>query len=143
MTTENSSVSKADLAVQKNNEGVSRFKAGDLAGAARAFHEAIEYDPSLDEARENRDMAVKRLGYDPLVEDRQPKKSATDELEIDKGGETLDRLIQYGMYALAGVIGIFLLIFMYGILGPVGVVTLLVVAGIVWGLKWSWLILLR
>jgi|GEM_PF-3207746 hypothetical protein len=143
MTTGNSSVSNADLAVEKNNEGVSRFKAGDLAGAARAFHEAIEYDPSLDEARENRDMAVKRLGYDPLVEDRQPKKSASSELELDSGGETLDRLIQYGMYALAAVIGIFLLIFMYGILGPVGIVTLLVVAGIVWGLKWSWLILLR
>ncbi len=143
MTTGSSSISNADLAVEKNNEGVSRFKAGDLAGAAKAFHEAIEYDPSLDEARENRDMAIKRLGYDPLVEDRDPKKSRASELELDTGGDSLDRMVQYGMYALAAVIGAGLMVFIWGILGPVGIASLLVAAGIVWAIKWSWLILLR
>ena len=51
MVGENSTISNVDLAVEKNNEGVSRFKAGDLAGAARAFHEALGFDPSLEEAR--------------------------------------------------------------------------------------------
>jgi hypothetical protein len=143
MTTGNTSVTNADLAVEKNNEGVSRFKAGDLAGAAKAFNESLEYDPSLDEARENRDMAIRRLGYDPLVEDRTEKSARASELEIDAGGDVLERMIQYGMYALAAVIGLGLMIFIWGILGWVGVGTLLGVAAIVWGIKWSWLILLR
>lgn len=144
MTTPNPSVSNAELAVEKNNEGVSRFKAGDLAGAARAFNDAVEYDPSLDEARENRDMAIKRLGYDPMVESRDEKSSRSSELEIDaSAGDLVDRLIQYGMYALAGVIGIGMAVGIWGILGPGGIIALLVGAGIVWAIKWSWLVFLK
>ena len=144
MTMSNTSVSNQQLAVEKNNEGVSRFKAGDLAGAARAFNEATEYDPSLDEARENRDMAIKRLGYDPMVEARDEKSSRRSELEIDtSAGDTLDRLIQYGMYTLAGVIGIAMMIFIWGILGIGGIVALLIGAACVWAIKWSWLVFLK
>ena len=111
MVGENTSISREDLAVEKNNEGVSRFKAGDLAGAARAFNEALEFDPSLDEARENRDMAIKRLGYDPLTEDRDEEARRRErDFDVDEGGETLERLVQYALYALAGVIGLALLV---------------------------------
>jgi len=143
MTTGNTSVSNADLAVEKNNEGVSRFKAGDLAGAAKAFNEALQYDGSLDEARENRDMAITRLGYDPLVEDRAPKKSRASELEIDTEDSILEKLVQYGMYVFAALIGVAMMVFIWAILGWVGVATLLSVAMIIWAIKWSWLILLR
>lgn len=144
MVGEDSTVSNADLAVEKNNEGVSRFKAGDLAGAARAFHEALRHDPSLEEARENRDMAIKRLGYDPLVEDRQTTRRRKEEdFKIDSGGETLERLIQYGMYGLAAVIAVAVLIGIYGILGWLGIAVLVGGALFVWAIKWSWLFFIR
>ncbi|CAI8037376.1 hypothetical protein GBAR_LOCUS20899 [Geodia barretti] len=107
MVGENSTISREDLAVEKNNEGVSRFKAGDLAGAAKAFNEALQFDASLDEARENRDMAIKRLGYDPLTEDRDGEARRREkDFEVDTGGEGLERLVQYAMYALAASIGV-------------------------------------
>lgn len=144
MVGENSAPSNVDLAVEKNNEGVSRFKAGDLAGAARAFHEALQFDPALDEARENRDMAIKRLGYDPLVEDRDAEaRQREKDFDVDSGGETLERLVQYALYALAAVIGVGLLVGIYAILGPVGIVLLIVGALFVWGIKWSWLFLVK
>lgn len=144
MVGENSTISKADLAVEKNNEGVSRFKAGDLAGAARAFHEALGFDPSLDEARENRDMAISRLGYDPLTEDRDVEARRRErDFDVDTGGETLEKLIQYALYALAAVIGVALLIGIYSILGPVGIVLLIVGCVFVWAIKWSWLFFLK
>ena len=144
MVGENLTVSNADLAVEKNNEGVSRFKAGDLAGAARAFQEALQYDPALDEARENRDMAIKRLGYDPHVDDREPvRRRREEDFRVDTGGETLEKLVQYAMYSLAGVIAIAVLVGIYGILGPVGIIILLVGCLFVWAIKWSWLIFLR
>ena len=144
MVSENSTISNADLAVEKNNEGVSRFKAGDAAGAARAFHEALGFDPSLEEARENRDMAIKRLGYDPLVEDRQTERGRREEdFRVDTGGQTLEKLVQYALYALAAVIGIALLIGIYSILGPVGIILMIVGCAFVWGIKWSWLLLLK
>lgn len=144
MVGENSVPTNADLAVEKNNEGVSRFKAGDLAGAARAFNDALQFDPSLDEARENRDMAINRLGYDPLTEDRDTEARRREkDFDVDSGGETLERLIQYALYAFAAVIGIGLLIGIYAILGPVGIVLLVVGSLFVWAIKWSWLFLVK
>ena len=144
MVDENSTISKEELAVEKNNEGVSRFKVGDWAGAARAFHAALELNPALDEARENRDMAIKRLGYDPLVEDRQPKrKKKKDEFTIDEGGQWMDNIIQYTMYAIAAVIGVALLVGMWAMLEWFGIITLVGTALIIWGIKWSWLYLIR
>jgi hypothetical protein len=144
MVGENSTISNADLAVEKNNEGVSRFKAGDLAGAAKAFNEALQFDASLDEARENRDMAIKRLGYDPLTEDRDVEARRREkDFEVDTGGEGLERLVQYAMYALAASIGVALLIGIYSILGPVGIILMIVGCAFVWGIKWSWLLLLK
>ena len=144
MVGENTTISREDLAVEKNNEGVSRFKAGDLAGAARAFQEAMNFDPSLDEARENRDMAISRLGYDPLTENRdQEARRREKDFDIDSGGESLERLVQYALYALAAVIGIGLMIGIYAILGPVGIVLLIVGCLFVWGIKWSWLFFLK
>ena len=144
MVGENSVPTNADLAVEKNNEGVSRFTAGDLAGAARAFNDALQFDPSLDEARENRDMAIKRLGYDPLPEDRDTEARRREkDFDVDTGGETLERLIQYALYAFAAVIGIGLLIGIYAILGPVGIVLLVVGSLFVWAIKWSWLFLVK
>ena len=144
MVGENSTISREDLAVEKNNEGVSRFKAGDLAGAARAFHEALQFDPSLDEARENRDMAIKRLGYDPLTEDRDVEARRREkDFDVDTGGAALEKLVQYAMYALAAVIGIALLVGMFSILGWLGITLLLVGALFVWGIKWSWLFLVK
>ena len=144
MVGENTTISREDLAVEKNNEGVSRFKAGDLAGAARAFHEALQFDPSLDEARENRDMAIKRLGYDPLTEDRDAEARRREkDFDVDSGGESLEKLVQYALYALAAVIGIALMVGIYAILGPVGIILLIVGALFVWGIKWSWLFLVK
>ena len=144
MVGENTTISRDDLAVEKNNEGVSRFKAGDLAGAARAFHEALQFDPSLDEARENRDMAIKRLGYDPLTEDRdQEARRREKDFDVDAGGETLEKLVQYALYALAGVIGLGLLVGIYAILGWLGITLLIVGCVFVWGIKWSWLFFLK
>ena len=144
MVGENSTISREDLAVEKNNEGVSRFKAGDLAGAAKAFNEALQFDASLDEARENRDMAIKRLGYDPLTEDRDVEARRREkDFEVDTGGEGLERLIQYAMYALAASIGVALLIGIFSILGLVGIVLLIVGCAFVWGIKWSWLLFLK
>lgn len=144
MVGENSTISREDLAVEKNNEGVSRFKAGDLAGAAKAFNEALQFDASLDEARENRDMAIKRLGYDPLTEDRDVEARRREkDFEVDTGGEGLERLVQYAMYALAASIGVALLIGIYSILGLVGCILLIVGCAFVWGIKWSWLLLLK
>lgn len=144
MVGENTTISREDLAVEKNNEGVSRFKAGDLAGAARAFQEALQFDPSLDEARENRDMAIKRLGRDPIGDDEELVRTRREEdFEVDSGGETLERLVQYAMYALAAVIGIALMVGIYAILGPVGIVLLIVGCLFVWGIKWSWLLFLK
>ena len=144
MVGENSTISREDLAVEKNNEGVSRFKAGDLAGAAKAFNEALQFDASLDEARENRDMAIKRLGYDPLTEDRDVEARRREkDFEVDTGGEGLERLVQYAMYALAASIGVALLIGIFSILGLVGIVLLIVGCAFVWGIKWSWLLFLK
>ena len=144
MVGENSTISREDLAVEKNNEGVSRFKAGDLAGAAKAFNEALQFDASLDEARENRDMAIKRLGYDPLTEDRDVEARRREkDFEVDTGGEGLERLVQYAMYALAASIGVALLIGIFSILGPVGIILLIVGCAFVWGIKWSWLLFLK
>ena len=144
MVGENTTISREDLAVEKNNEGVSRFKAGDLAGAARAFQEALQFDPSLDEARENRDMAINRLGYDPVDDDADPIRTRREEdFALDSGGETLERLVQYALYALAAVIGIALMVGIYAILGPVGIVLLIVGCLFVWAIKWSWLFFLR
>ena len=144
MVGENSTISREDLAVEKNNEGVSRFKAGDLAGAAKAFNEALQFDASLDEARENRDMAIKRLGYDPLTEDRDVEARRREkDFEVDTGGEGLERLIQYAMYALAASIGVALLIGIFSILGLVGIILLIVGCAFVWGIKWSWLLFLK
>ena len=144
MVGENSTISREDLAVEKNNEGVSRFKAGDLAGAAKAFNEALQFDASLDEARENRDMAIKRLGYDPLTEDRDVEARRREkDFEVDTGGEGLERLVQYAMYALAASIGVALLIGIFSILGLVGIILLIVGCAFVWGIKWSWLLFLK
>jgi hypothetical protein len=144
MVGENSTISRVDLAVEKNNEGVSRFKAGDLAGAAKAFNEALQFDDSLDEARENRDMAIKRLGYDPLTEDRDVEARRREkDFEVDTGGEGLEKLIQYAMYALAASIGVALLIGIFSILGLVGIILLIVGCLFVWGIKWSWLLFLK
>ena len=144
MVGENSAISRVDLAVEKNNEGVSRFKAGDLAGAAKAFNEALQFDDSLDEARENRDMAIKRLGYDPLTEDRDVEARRREkDFEVDTGGEGLEKLIQYAMYALAASIGVALLIGIFSILGLVGIILLIVGCLFVWGIKWSWLLFLK
>ncbi len=144
MVGEDTTISREDLAVEKNNEGVSRFKAGDLAGAARAFNDALQFDPSLDEARENRDMAIKRLGYDPLTEDRDAEAKARQrDFEIDAGGQGLEKLIQYALYALAAVIGIGLLVGIWAILGWLGIVVLICGALFVWAIKWSWLFLVR
>ncbi len=144
MVGENTTISREDLAVEKNNEGVSRFKAGDLAGAARAFQEAMNFDPSLDEARENRDMAISRLGYDPLTENRdQEARRREKDFDIDSGGESLERLVQYALYALAAVIGLGLMIGIYAILGPVGIALLIAGCLLVWGIKWSWLFFLK
>ena len=144
MVGENTTISREDLAVEKNNEGVSRFKAGDLAGAARAFQEALQFDPSLDEARENRDMAIKRLGRDPVDDDAELVRTRREEdFAVDSGGETLEKLVQYAMYALAAVIGIALMVGIYAILGPVGIVLLIVGCLFVWGIKWSWLLFLK
>ena len=144
MVGENTTISREDLAVEKNNEGVSRFKAGDLAGAARAFNDALQFDPSLDEARENRDMAIKRLGYDPLTEDRDEEARRREkDFDVDTGGETLERLVQYALYALAGVIGLGLLVGIYAILGWLGITLLIVGSLFVWGIKWSWLFLVK
>ena len=144
MVGENSTISREDLAVEKNNEGVSRFKAGDLAGAAKAFNEALQFDASLNEARENRDMAIKRLGYDPLTEDRDVEARRREkDFEVDTGGEGLERLVQYAMYALAASIGVALLIGIFSILGLVGIILLIVGCAFVWGIKWSWLLFLK
>ena len=144
MVGENSTISREDLAVEKNNEGVSRFKAGDLPGAAKAFNEALQFDASLDEARENRDMAIKRLGYDPLTEDRDVEARRREkDFEVDTGGEGLERLVQYAMYALAASIGVALLIGIFSILGLVGIILLIVGCAFVWGIKWSWLLFLK
>ena len=144
MVGENTTISREDLAVEKNNEGVSRFKAGDLAGAARAFQEALQFDPSLDEARENRDMAIKRLGYDPIDDDAELVRTRREEdFAIDTGGDTLERLVQYALYALAAVIGIALMVGIYAILGPLGIVLLIVGCLFVWAIKWSWLFFLK
>ena len=115
-----------------------------MAGAARAFQEAMNFDPSLDEARENRDMAISRLGYDPLTENRdQEARRREKDFDIDSGGESLERLVQYALYALAAVIGIGLMIGIYAILGPVGIILLIVGCLFVWGIKWSWLFFLK
>lgn len=144
MVGENTTISREDLAVEKNNEGVSRFKAGDLAGAARAFQEALQFDPSLDEARENRDMAIKRLGYDPIADDAEPvRRRREEDFAIDTGGQTLEKLVQYALYALAAVIGIALMVGIYAILGPLGIILLIVGCLFVWGIKWSWLFFLK
>ena len=144
MVAEDSTISREDLAVEKNNEGVSRFKAGDLAGAARAFQEALQFDPSLDEARENRDMAINRLGYDPIDDDAAPiRRRREEDFELDSGGETLERLVQYALYALAAVIGIGLMVGIYAILGPVGILLLIFGTLFVWAIKWSWLFFLK
>lgn len=144
MVGEDLTISRKDLAVEKNNEGVSRFKAGDLAGAARAFNEALQFDSSLDEARENRDMAIKRLGYDPLTEDRDVEARRREkDFDVDTGGQVLERLVQYAMYALAAVIGIALLVGIFSILGWLGITLLIVGALFVWGIKWSWLFLVK
>ncbi|MDE2823918.1 MAG: tetratricopeptide repeat protein [Chloroflexota bacterium] len=144
MVGENTTISREDLAVEKNNEGVSRFKAGDLAGAARAFQEALQFDPSLDEARENRDMAIKRLGRDPVDDDAELVRTRREEdFAIDTGGDTLEKLVQYALYALAAVIGIALMVGIYAILGPLGIVLLIVGCLFVWGIKWSWLLFLK
>ena len=144
MVGEDLTISRKDLAVEKNNEGVSRFKAGDLAGAARAFNEALQFDSSLDEARENRDMAIKRLGYDPLTEDRDVEARRRErDFDVDTGGQALERLVQYAMYALAAVIGIALLVGIFSILGWLGITLLIVGALFVWGIKWSWLFLVK
>lgn len=144
MVGEDLTISRKDLAVEKNNEGVSRFKAGDLAGAARAFNEALQFDSSLDEARENRDMAIKRLGYDPLTEDRDVEARRREkDFDVDTGGQTLEKLVQYAMYALAAVIGIALLVGIFSILGWLGITLLIVGALFVWGIKWSWLFLVK
>ena len=144
MVGENTTISREDLAVEKNNEGVSRFKAGDLAGAARAFQEALQFDPSLDEARENRDMAISRLGYDPVDDDADPIRTRREEdFEIDSGRETLERLVQYALYALAAVIGIALMVGIFAVLGWQGLVLLIVGCLFVWAIKWSWLFFLK
>ena len=144
MVGEDLTISRKDLAVEKNNEGVSRFKAGDLAGAARAFNEALQFDSSLDEARENRDMAIKRLGYDPLTEDRDVEARRREkDFDVDTGGQTLEKLVQYAMYALAAVIGMALLVGIFSILGWLGITLLIVGALFVWGIKWSWLFLVK
>ena len=143
MVEEKSTISKEELAVEKNNEGVSRFKVGEEAGAALAFHAAMELNPALDEARENRDMAVKRLGYDPLVEDRQPKKKKKDEFTIDEGGQWMDNIIQYTMYAIATVIAVAFLVGMWAMLEWFGIITLVGTALIIWAIKRSWLYLIR
>lgn len=144
MVGENTTISREDLAVEKNNEGVSRFKAGDLAGAARAFQEALQFDPSLDEARENRDMAIKRLGYDPIDDDAELVRTRREEdFALDSGGETMEQLVKYALYALAGVIGIALMVGIYAILGPIGIVLLIVGCLFVWAIQWSWLFFLR
>ena len=144
MVEENSTISKEDLAVEKNNEGVSRFKVGDWAGAARAFHAALELNPALDEARENRDMAIKRLGYDPLVEDRQPKKKKKkDDFALDEGGQLMENIVQYSMYAIAAVIGIALLVGMWAMLQWFCVIILFGTVLLVWAIKWSWLYFIR
>lgn len=143
MVEENSTISKEDLGIEKNNEGVSRFKVGDWAGAARAFHAALELNPALDEARENRDLAIKRLGYDPLVEDRQPKKKKNDDFALDEGGQWMENIIQYGMYAIAAALGILLLVFLWAMLQWFGVIILFGTVLLVWALKWSWLYFIR
>ncbi len=144
MVEENSTISKEELAVEKNNEGVSRFKVGDWAGAARAFHAALELNPALDEARENRDMSIKRLGYDPLVEDRQPKKKKKkDDFAIDEGGQWMENIVQYALYVIAAVIGIALVWGMFGLLGWFGVGILIGTVLLVWAVKWSWLYFIR
>ena len=144
MVEENSTISKEELAVEKNNEGVSRFKVGDWAGAARAFHAALELNPALDEARENRDMSIKRLGYDPLVEDRQPKKKKkNDDFALDEGGQWMENIVQYSMFAIAAVIGIALLVGMWAMLQWFGVIILFGTVLLVWAVKWSWLYFIR
>ena len=143
MVEENSTISKEDLGIEKNNEGVSRFKVGDWAGAARAFHAALELNPALDEARENRDLAIKRLGYDPLVEDRQPKKKKKDDFALDEGGQWMENIIQYGLYALAILIGVGLIWLMFALLQWFGVIILFGTVLLVWAIKWSWLYFIR
>ena len=143
MVEENSTISKEDLGIEKNNEGVSRFKVGDWAGAARAFHAALELNPALDEARENRDLAIKRLGYDPLVEDRQPKKKKNDDFALDEGGQWMENIIQYGLYALAILIGVGLIWLMFALLQWFGVIILFGTVLLVWAIKWSWLYFIR
>ena len=58
-------------------------------------------------------------------------------------GETLERLVQYALYALAAVIGIALLIGIYSILGWLGITLLIVGCLFVWAIKWSWLFFLK
>ena len=89
-------------------------------------------------------MAIKRLGRDPIDDDAELVRTRREEdFEIDTGGETLERLVQYALYALAAVIGIALLIGIYSILGWLGITLLIVGCLFVWAIKWSWLFFLK
>ena len=89
-------------------------------------------------------MAIKRLGYDPLTEDRDEEARRRErDFDVDEGGETLERLVQYALYALAAVIGVALMVGIYAILGPIGIVLLIGGALFVWAIKWSFLFLVK
>ena len=146
MSTDASSSNK-ELAVGKNNDGVARFKLEDLEGAYRAFQQAVELDPTLEEARENRDMVLERLGRDPLTKSRADALAREpidlDEIPDSPVKDAIGWVIERGMYVLAAIIGVLILIFLWGILGGLGITVLIVGALIVWLLKWSFLILLK
>ena len=146
MSTDASSSNK-ELAVDKNNDGVARFKMEDLEGAFKSFQEAVELDPTLEEARENRDMVVERLGRDPLTKSRAEALTREpidlDEIPDSPVKDAIGWVVERGMYLLAAVIGVLILVFLWGIHGWLGITVLIVGALIVWLLKWSFLIMLK
>lgn len=146
MSTDASSSNK-EIAVGKNNDGVARFKAEDLEGAFKAFQEAVEADPTLEEARENRDMVIERLGRDPLTKSRADALTREpidlDEIPDSPVKDAISWVVERGMYLLAAIIGILIMIFLWGILGWLGLTVLIVGALIVWLLKWSFLVMLK
>ena len=69
--------------------------------------------------------------------------SDLDEIPDSPVKDAIGWVIERGMYVLAAIIGVLILIFLWGILGWLGITVLIVGALIVWLLKWSFLILLK